>query len=158
MGGAAPYLMRILSQPTKVNENDWYKFYTEEHIPDVVNAGVATRGAMFRAYNDFALTTKTPAQSGETKLHNADLSHFNELPADKTFCAVYQTNLEHYPESEEIKNVRQTSPALDGRNFHPLAEWDVRVYKVRSRKQFEVTGEIIDLYIAYSKLRPRQPR
>ena len=110
--GPSPYLLRVLSQPTKVDDGEWQKFYAGEHVPDIVNFGVAKRGALFRAYNDFALTTKTPPSSGETTLHSAQLSHFNELPADKTFCAVYQTDLEDYTKADELKKVRQTRKGL----------------------------------------------
>ncbi|KAK5167822.1 uncharacterized protein LTR77_007521 [Saxophila tyrrhenica] len=124
------YLIRTLSKPTKVDESLWEKWYTEEHTPDAVNSGVGDRGAFFRAHNEFSLQTKTPLESGETKLHGAQLSHFNELPADKTFCAVYQTKFENYTESEEIKKTAKTSEMFGGKEFFPLAEWDVRVYEL----------------------------
>jgi hypothetical protein len=124
------YLIRALSQPTKVDESLWEKFYVEEHTPDAVNAGIGDRGILFRAHNDFSLQTKTPLESGETKLHGAQLSHFDERPGDKTFCAVYQTKFEDYTATEEIKNVRQTSDYFDGKEFGPLADWDVRVYEL----------------------------
>lgn len=125
------YLLRVLSQPTQTDTDTWQKWYTTEHIPDVVNSGVAQRGALFRAYNDFALQTKTPPNSGDTKLHSAQLSHFNELPDQMTFCAVYQTEFEDYTKSENIKDVRSTTKMFGEEGpYHHLAEWDVRVYKL----------------------------
>jgi len=124
------YLIRALSKPIKVDESLWEKWYAEEHTPDAVNAGIGDRGAFFRAHNEFSLQTKTPSGSGETKLHGAQLSHFNELPGDKTFCAVYQTKFENYTETEEIKKTMTTSEMFGGKEFFPLAEWDVRVYEL----------------------------
>ena len=136
------YLMRILSQPTGVDEATWQKWYVQEHVPDVVNNGVAVRGALFRAFNDFTLQTKTPADgSGETKLHDAELSHFNESPTDKTFCAVYQTNFENYTQTEEIKKVPLTTDMFGGKEFFPMAQWDARVYELIQNYDPDNLGE-----------------
>ncbi|KAK3721575.1 hypothetical protein LTR37_003131 [Vermiconidia calcicola] len=135
------YLMRVLSQPIKTDEKKWEKWYLNEHLPHVVDAGVAHRGALFRAHNDFALTTKTPPQSGETKLHGVQLSHFDEQPTDKTFCATYQTDFEDYSQTEEIKNVPQTGETFGGEAFQPLAEWDVRVYELIQNYDPDNLGE-----------------
>ena len=126
----SPYLLRVLSKPTQVDESTWQKWYIEEHIPEVVNAGLATRGALLRANNDFALKTKTPPKSGDSKLHNVQLSHFDELPADKTFCAVYQTDLEKPMDSDKLNAVSTTGKLLDGKEHMSCAEWDIRVYKL----------------------------
>lgn len=95
-----------------------------------MNSGVGDRGGLFRAHNDFTLQTKTPADSGETKLHSAQLTHFDERPDDKTFAAMYHTGFENYTETEEVKKVRTTSEMFDGKEFFPLADWDVRVYEL----------------------------
>ena len=124
------YLIRALSKPTKVDEALWEQWYTKEHTPEAVSGGIGDRGALFRAHNEFSLQTKTPLESSETKLHDAQLSHFNENPGDKTFCAVYQTKFEDYTKSEELKNVSPTSEMLGGKEFFPLADWDVRVYEL----------------------------
>ena len=139
--GPSPYLMRVLSKPTKVDENHWQEWYTGEHIPDVVGFGVANRGALYRAYNDFTLQTKTPGDSGETKLHSAQLSHFNELPADKTFSATYQTDHEDYTKTKEIKKVRTTADMFNGEPYTPMAEWDSRVYKLIQNYDPDNLGE-----------------
>ena len=139
--GPSAYLLRVLSKPIQVDEKLWQKWYIDEHVPDVVGTGTCTRGALYRAYNDFALQTKTPTQSGETKLHSAQLSHFDELPTDKTFCAVYQTNFEKPFESEEIKEVRPTSELLPGKEYSPCADWDVRVYKLIQNYDPDNLGE-----------------
>jgi hypothetical protein len=125
------YLIRALSQPTQVDEASWENWYAGEHIPHAVDSGVGDRGALSRAHNDFSLKTKTPLKSSNTELHGTQLAHFsNENPDDKTFCAVYQTRFEDYTQSEEAKAIPQTSDAFGGKEFFPLAEWDVRIYEL----------------------------
>lgn len=138
----SPYLLRVLSKPTKVDEQTWLEWYTKEHVNDVVDTGTTTRGALYRAYNDFALQTKTTSGGGETKLHNAQLSHFDELPDDKTFCAVYQTDFEQPFLTENIKNVRQNSELMpEGGPYMPCADWDSRVYKLIQNYDPDNLGE-----------------
>ena len=139
--GPSPYLLRVLSQPTKVDEQLWQKWYSTEHVPDVVDTGTTTRGALFRAYNDFTLQTKTVSDSSDTQLHAVQLSHFDEKPTDKTFCAVYQSDFENLYESEEIKKVRTSSDLLPGGEFRPCAEWDVRIYKLIQNYDPDNLGE-----------------
>ncbi len=124
------YLIRALSQPTKVDAELWEKWYIAEHLPDAVNGGVGDRGALFRAYNDFALQTKTPSDSGATDLHGAQLKHFEERPDGMTFLAMYQTKFENYTETEEAKKIRTTSEYFNGEAFFPFADFDVRVYEL----------------------------
>lgn len=124
------YLIRALSQPVQVDEASWEKWYISEHTPEAVSSGVGDRGALFRAHNDFSLQTKTPLEQSSTELHGTKLPHFDERPGGKTFCAVYQTKFEDYTQTEEVKGVSQTSEAFGGKEFFPLAEWDVRVYEL----------------------------
>lgn len=124
------YLIRALSEPVQVDDTQWEKWYVTEHTPDAVNSGVGDRGALFRAHNDFSLETKTPIESSNTDLNGAQLSHFDEKPNGKTFCAVYQTKFEDYTQTEEVKNVRQTSEMFGGKEYFPFADWDVRMYEL----------------------------
>lgn len=127
----SPYLLRILTRPTTVDEATWQRWYINEHLPDLIKSGARTRGALLRAHNEFTLQTKTTSAGGETKLHNAQLSHFDELPDDKTFCAVYQCEDEDPMLSEKLKEVPTSSSTLPGDgSMHPCAEWDLRVYKL----------------------------
>ena len=95
---------------------------------------------MFRAYNDFTLQTKTVTDSAETKLHAVQLSHFDEKPTDKTFCAVYQTNIEDVYGSEEFKKVRTTSDLLPEKH-RDCASWDIRIYKLIQNYDPDNLGE-----------------
>lgn len=125
-----PYLLRVLSKPTQVDEKTWEKWYNEEHVPDVVNGGLSQNGALFRAYNDFSLKSKTPTGIGSTDLSGVKLSHFNEAPDNMTFCAIYQTDIEKPMQSEIVNNLPKTGKLLRGKEHFPLAEWDIRTYKL----------------------------
>ena len=126
----SPYILRVLSKAKGLDQSTWQQWYKDEHIPDVVKARVATRGALFVANNDFTLKTKTPPSSGKSDLHDVQLSHFNELPEDKKLLAVYQTDLEKPMESERLKDVPQTHELLGGKQTMECAEWDIRTYKL----------------------------
>lgn len=128
------YLLRVLSKPTKVSEEKWSKWYVDEHVPDTVKAGVVDRGAFYKAYNNFPLAVKTPSKADSqkgTELNGAKVKDYPEWADDFVDCAVYQTKFEDYTKTEEIKSIPQTTDAFGGEAFFPLAEWDVRVYKVR---------------------------
>lgn len=124
------YLLRALSKPTKVDEQTWQTMYSSQHIPDVVQSGMAVRGAIWRAHNDFSLATKTPVSSNQTDLHGAKLSHYPEGPADKIFCAVYQTPFSKPAERKEALTIPMTSPLLNNENIMTSADWDMRVYEL----------------------------
>jgi hypothetical protein len=127
------YLLRVLSKPTKVSEDKWSKWYADEHVPDTIKANVADRGAFYRAHNNFPLAVKTPTKSESSsgsELNGATLKHFEEWADGFVDLAVYQTKFENYAESEELKSIPKTSEMFGGEAFFPLAEWDVRVYKV----------------------------
>lgn len=129
----SPYILRVLSKPTKVSEETWSQWYADEHVPDTVKAGVATRGAFFKAHNDFPLKVKTPTKADSQsmkELNGAELKHFEEWADEMVDLAVYQTPFEDYTKGEEIKNIPQTVEAWGGERFMDKAEWDVRVYKV----------------------------
>ena len=131
------YLLRVLSKPTKVSQEKWSNWYANEHVPDTIKAGVADRGAFFKAHNDFPLAVKTPSKADSksgTELNGATLSHFEEWADDFVDLAVYQTKFEDYTQTEELKTIPKTSEAFGGEAFFPLAEWDVRIYKVRLPK------------------------
>lgn len=108
----SPHLLRVNSRPVKVGDDTWEKWYLEEHIPDLVNGGVATRAALYKSTHDLGgLQTAT------------------EIPAnEKRFLALYQTEHAVPLETKEYKSLRTTSEMLPGRDIMPCAEWDVRNY------------------------------
>ena len=145
------YLLRVLSKPSKVSEEKWSSWYANEHVPDTIKAGVAKRGAFYKAHNDFPLAVKTPTKSESTsgsELNGATLKHFEEWADDFVDLAVYQTKFENYAESEELKSIPKTSEMFGGETFFPLAEWDVRVYKVGSCSFWKevIACELMELF------------
>jgi len=110
----SPYLLRVNSNPVKVDAATWEKWYLEEHIPDLVDGGVATRAALYKSTHDLG-----------------GLSTATEIPADeKQFLALYQTEHAVPLETKEYKSLRTTSEMLPGKDIMPCAEWDVRNYEL----------------------------
>jgi len=67
------YLLHVNSRPTVVSNDLWTKWYTTEHIPDLVNSKTSTRAAFYQ-----------------------EIGHaFNPDPKDpRPFLALYQTDFE----------------------------------------------------------------
>lgn len=127
----SPYLLRVISKPTKVDGEQWTKWYLDEHVPDLINSETAVRAGFYHAFDDFDLSTKTPANSKQTKLRDQQLNHTDiEPPGEKRFLAMYQTEFEDPFATENMKKVRLQSDMLPGREVMASAEFDVRVYKL----------------------------
>ena len=123
----AQYLLRVNSQPTdKVGEELWEKWYTEEHIPDLIKAGVSQRAALYKATQDLGgLQTQTK----------------NEEWDRKTFLAMYQTDYPACLETDNYQKLPSTSPMLPGEKIGPCAEWDARNYNLIQNFDPDDVGE-----------------
>lgn len=89
------YLFRVTSEPKAgvCDEATWEKWYTEEHIPDLLNHNTATRAAIYREVFD------TPS-----------LYTRNEKPNHPTkYMAIYQTEHEEFLKSEGFPKTKSTS-------------------------------------------------
>lgn len=89
-----PYTLQVHSKPLKVPADTWAKWYTEEHIRDMVYFQASKTGASYEA-------TAEIMTSG---------SFSNDGNEGKDFFALYQTDRKHcldYPEYKE--NVRLKS-------------------------------------------------
>jgi hypothetical protein len=138
----SPYLLRVISKPTKVDSETWTKWYLDEHVPDLINSGTAIRAGFYHAFNDFDLSTKTPAQPKPTMLGDQQLKHTDlEAPSERKFLAMYQTDFEDPFATENMKKVRLQSDMLPGRDVMPSAEFDVRVYKLIENYDPQGLGE-----------------
>ncbi|KAF1811214.1 hypothetical protein P152DRAFT_474826 [Eremomyces bilateralis CBS 781.70] len=49
----SPYILVANSRATTVDDDLWSKFYSEEHIPDVISCGVATKGLVYKETFDY---------------------------------------------------------------------------------------------------------
>jgi hypothetical protein len=127
----SPYLIRVISKPTKVDHDLWNKWYTEVHIPDLINSGTATRAAFYHAFDGYTLSTKTPQQVAPTKLGGQFLNHTDfEPPGEKRYLAMYQSDHAEPLATENAKQIRTEHDMLPGKAFRPCAEWDTRIYKL----------------------------
>ncbi|OCT54443.1 putative alpha/beta hydrolase [Cladophialophora carrionii] len=88
-----PYLLWVNSRPkpeSGVDDDLWVKWYTEEHVPDLVNTKTAVRAAMYRETFDFPLAAKE---------HHP-----------RKYLVLYQTDLEEPLKSKEyLDGVRHSS-------------------------------------------------
>lgn len=107
----ARHLFFALSQPHRVPEATWRKFYKTEHIQDLVNHGVVRKGAFYR------------------RILNPLRQAF---PDDKKFLAVYETDFARCLHSKEFADGVKTTSSLFPNNGGPLdvADIDVRNYQI----------------------------
>jgi hypothetical protein len=127
----APYLLRVISRPVKVTNEEWTKWYLEEHLPDLINTGTTKTAALYSAFEDFPLSTKTPAKSEKTTLGGRQIAHTDiEIPSEKRFLALYQTEFPRPTHTEEYKKVRTESDIFPGKKSDEVADFDIRVYKL----------------------------
>lgn len=115
---ASPYLLHITSRPTVVSDTLWKKWYSTEHLPDLVNAKVVTRATLYEEI-------PTPMKPNPTE--------------PRKFLAIYQTDRADPIMSKEYGNVSQTSELFtteggtnsngdngdfDGRNYELIDVFD----------------------------------
>ncbi|KIW77578.1 hypothetical protein Z517_10024 [Fonsecaea pedrosoi CBS 271.37] len=128
---SAPYLFRVLSEPSGLDRQSWEKWYCSENIPSLVKAKAVTRAALYEAFDDYPLATKTPIQVGQTTLHDVKVTHTDiEPPTEKTFLAMCQVEDPASAREEHSKRIAQTSEVLAGKPPKSCATWDSRIYKL----------------------------
>ncbi|OAP57134.1 hypothetical protein AYL99_07871 [Fonsecaea erecta] len=128
---AAPYLFRILSEPTEVDRQSWEKWYCSENMPDLINAKAVTRAGLYEAFNDYPLATKTPNLVSQTTLHDVTVTHTDiEPPTEKTFLAMCQVEDPTLAKKQHLQNIDQSASSLAGKSAKSSARWDSRVYKL----------------------------
>ena len=116
--------------PTKVDLASWEK-WTSQNATSLIESKAATRVGLYQAFNDYPLATKTPDTVNDTKLHSVDVTHSNiEPPTDKRCLVMYQTEDPDVLTKEFLRNIRQASDTLSGKEPMSCAEWDSRVYKL----------------------------
>ena len=86
-----PYILEVHSETTKVSEEIWEQWYTEEHIRDMVYHKVSRTGAFYRSSSETIYSGAMPKNGSE----------------GMKFYALYQTDRKHDPESEGV--VRKSS-------------------------------------------------
>ena len=119
----SPYLLHVNSRPTAVDDNLWTKWYTSEHIPDIIESNACARATFYK---------EIPAA---TTLDNT--ADANPRP----FLALYQTKYADLlnTDAHQMPNVRQGSELFekasgqassfangefDGRNYKLIQDFD----------------------------------
>lgn len=112
MSSVSPYLLHVNSKPTKVSDDLWTKWYTEEHLPDLVSSKTSTRATFYREL--------PPILGGE--------------PNPRNFLALYQTDFEESLKTENYTNLRTTSELFpkEGGTKHigENGDFDARNYEL----------------------------
>ncbi|KIW72097.1 hypothetical protein PV04_00317 [Phialophora macrospora] len=121
------YLLWVNSRPkpeSGVDDDLWVKWYTQEHVPDLVDSKTAVRAAMYRESFDFS-----PAP----KEHDP-----------RKYLVLYQTDLEECLKSKEyLDGVRHSSELWSGHK--PTAEvgdFHARNYKLIQHYDPDGRGEV----------------
>lgn len=112
MSSVSPYLLYVNSKPTKVSDELWTKWYTEEHLPDLVSSKTSTRATFYKEL--------PPILGGD--------------PNPRNFLALYQTDFEESLKTENYTNLRTTSElfAQEGstKNIGDNGDFDARNYEL----------------------------
>ncbi|KAF2169027.1 hypothetical protein M409DRAFT_21038 [Zasmidium cellare ATCC 36951] len=88
MSSVSPYLLHVNSKPTKVSDDLWTQWYTEEHLPDLVSSKTSTRATFYK---------ELPSLFG------------GESKNPRNFLALYQTDFQECLKTENYTNLRTTS-------------------------------------------------
>lgn len=114
---SSPFLLRLLTKPIDGNTGTSDNWFCLEKLPQLIQSTTATRAGYYRAYNDFALSTKTPDEVNQTKLGNFEIAQSDlEPPTEKTCLGMCQ-----------IEDLATMKPQSED-NMH--AELDSRVYRL----------------------------
>lgn len=113
----SPYLLHVNSRPTAVDENTWTKWYTTEHLPDLVGHGASTRASFYRE------------EASPSELVAKDATN------PRKFLALYQSDHEEPLKSDGyVQKVRHTSElfrdASGKEENRENGEFDARNYKL----------------------------
>ncbi|KAF9882912.1 hypothetical protein FE257_004893 [Aspergillus nanangensis] len=108
---AVRYLLLALSRPHSVSSTTWKKFYTQEHIRDMVSHDVVRKGALYEQF---------PNPLGRAP------------PDNKSFLAMYETDFARCLHTDEFASGVKTTSELFPRNGGPedVADLEVRNYEL----------------------------
>jgi len=110
------YLLFVNSRPLPdagVDDDAWIKWYTNEHLPDLVNSKTTTRACFYRETHEHAFASRV--EKGE-----------------RNFLAIYQTDFEEPLKTKEyLEGVRHSSDLFPKRKENrENGEFDARNYKL----------------------------
>lgn len=109
----SPYIFRVNSRPTNTDERTWEKWYTEEHIPELIQNKASTRAALYREVYDIPW-----------------LYEYNLEKNPRNYLTVYQTDHKELLKSEGVKETRMTSELFPEKDIFKYGEFDERNYEM----------------------------
>jgi hypothetical protein len=124
----SPYLLWVNSKPTKASEDLFVKWYTTEHVPDLVSSGAATRATFYRETLDF------PGSSREH--HERQWLSVDQQPQERLhYLAAYQTDFAEALKSKDYLKIpvesdlfpwklHSESGTFDARNYELIQDYD----------------------------------
>ncbi|KAL9069844.1 MAG: hypothetical protein Q9157_006032 [Trypethelium eluteriae] len=124
----SPYLFFVQSNPTFVDDDLWTKWYTVEHLPDLVNSKLYDRAALYKEVEvPLDLVAGVP-------------------PYPRKFLAVYQTAQEEASGTQAHQELRTTSEmfAEQGgpKEIERNGDIDARNYKLIQDYDPDIVGDV----------------
>ena len=119
----SPHLMWVNSKPTKVNNEQFVQWYTQEHIPDIIENGVAIKAILYRETFDF------PGSSREHH-ERSWLSMDQKTKNSRPYLVVYQTKFPEALKTPEFLKLRRTSDIMPVKEILDSGEFDGRYYNL----------------------------
>ncbi|KIW12294.1 hypothetical protein PV08_09571 [Exophiala spinifera] len=114
------YLLEVNSRPqpsSGVDDKLWIKWYTEEHLPDLVNSHTSTRAAFYQESHDFAGAPKDRHPRSFLALYQTD---FEEPLKSKNYLEKVRSSSSMWPAQKPTSEIGD----FDGRNYRLIQEYD----------------------------------
>jgi hypothetical protein len=120
----SPNLLWVNSRPVgKTSDDQWLRWYVDEHLPDLVGHHASTRATFYKETSDW------PGGSA------------SEAPHESKYLALYQSDFVEPLKSKEYLGIRTTSEILPGNLIHGAGNFNARNYKVIQDYDPKNTGE-----------------
>jgi len=105
----SPFLLWVNSRPLKPDDDTWVRWYTTEHLPDLVSSRASSRAAFWQ-------------EVGFPKGKEAD--------SERKYLALYQSEFQEPLKSKEYEGIRKTSDLFKtgSKVIHENGEFDARNY------------------------------
>jgi hypothetical protein len=130
----SPHLLWVNSRPTKATEEQFVKWYTEEHVPDLVNSGASTRASFYRETLDFPGSTR---EHHERQWLSVDQGKNEPL----NYLAAYQTDFKEALKCKEYLKIPITSEMFPWKLHSESGTFDARNYELIQDYDPDSVGE-----------------
>lgn len=107
------YLLQVTSRPKVVSNQLWQKWYTQEHLPDLVSNNISSRATFYA---------------------EVPLDPSGALPSTRHHLALYQTDFANALETENSAKLKSTSTLFrqegGAENISDNGDFDARNYEL----------------------------